>query len=76
MKNLVWIGINEQPAPIDVPVLVWLEAPSLGRYLHSAEFNKKGVSIIGHHFAWDMPIPTHWTHALTGPNGEPAGKQE
>ena len=56
----LWIDINNQPIPLDTPVLVYLTEPSLGRHVHSAEFNAKGFSIIGHNFAWDVSKPTHW----------------
>lgn len=55
-----WINVNDDPIPMDTDVLVYLEQPSLGRHVHSANFKAKGISIIGHYFAWDLPKPLYW----------------
>ena len=54
------------------PILVWLEAPSLGSHIHSARIGGKGrPSIIGHQFAFDCPKATHWMEQPSGPDGKP-----
>ena len=52
-----WIRVDdEKPSGI---CLVYLSEPSLRSQFHVAIY-RENVSIIGGHFAFDMPAPTHW----------------
>lgn len=70
-----------ETAPRDrTPILVYMPEPDLGRHVHSAQFmdaadGKRGVSLIGHHFAFDAPAqPTHWLPPPDAPTASEGGE--
>lgn len=72
---LKWNRVGDHPVPTDgKPVIVrlgdWKDGEPFRRNIQIGYFDKKGTSIVGSNFAFDLPEVTHWAEIPNFPEEE------